>query len=303
VTTKQTQFEAGDVIADRYRVERVLGRGGMGEVYLVSDARHGGRRLALKVLQAQHSRSKEVVHRFGREVRTLRKLQHPGVARIHEARQWAGLFYYTMDYIDGRSVRRWLTRRGRLSLGSVTRVLALVAGVLEEAHRFTIHRDISPENVMVLNDGSVRLLDFGLAKLTEAGAPFTRIGVSMGKVQYNSPEMLSSAAEADHRADLYSLGVMYYEMLTGELPQAGKAIHDLVPDAPREAQAFFEKATAAKPENRFQSAAEFRRGVLEAYAAQQARLAKLERRRERWRRFGRWWTRLRLGRRPRDRAG
>ena len=261
---EKTSFEPGETIADRYEVESILGQGGMGVVYLVQD-NLTSQRLALKTLLPQYIDRDRVVHRFVREVKTLRRLNHPSIVRIYDAQRYGSLLFYTMDYIDGRSLRDWIRRRGRLKLGSTVRVLALVAHALEYAHQYTIHRDISPDNIMVLPDGSVRLLDFGLAKLLDSEAKFTMVGVTLGKKQYNSPEMLASAAEVDHRADIYSLGVIFHEMLSGTLPQTSVKLSELVPELPKECDEFVAKATAHLREDRFANAREFRTALMKLY--------------------------------------
>ncbi len=262
--TQKSEYVAGDLIAQRYEVKKVLGKGGMGMVYLVTD-RKTEQRLALKTIRPEYTTSSIALHRFGREVRTIRKLNHQGIVRIRDAFRYGKLVFYTMDYVEGRSVRQIIDDRTRLGLGSTVRILALVAHALEHAHKITIHRDLSPENLMVLADGSIRLLDFGLAKLMDMDPTFTRIGVTLGKHQYISPEQLISAAEVDRRTDIYALGVMFYEMLTGQLPKEGKTITDLVPTLPQSCDAFFEKATAQSPDARFATAGQFGRAILGLY--------------------------------------
>lgn len=265
---EKTSFQKGDVIADRYQVERMIGRGGMGMVYLVVD-QESGKRLALKTLLPQYVAHKHAMHRFVREVRAVRKLDHPAVVKVHDAQKLGSLMYYTMDYVQGRSLRDWMEQRGHLGIGSTVRILALLADALDHAHQFTIHRDLSPENVMILSDGSVRLLDFGLAKITDQQAAFTMIGTSLGKLQYIAPEQRANAAAVDHRADIYSLGVMFYEMLSGKLPKPGVALSSLVDDLPPGADAFVEMAMAENPEYRYGTAREFRTALMQVYKSSQ----------------------------------
>lgn len=264
--TAKSKYRPGEYIAKRYEVKKALGKGGMGMVYLVMDHKTG-ESIALKTIRPEYTTSGVALHRFGREVRTIRKLNHPGIVRIRDAFRYGPLVFYTMDYVQGRSVRDLIDERVRLGLGSTVRILALVAHALEHAHQFTIHRDLSPENVMVLADGSIRLLDFGLAKLTDTEPAFTRIGVTLGKHQYISPEQLISAANVDRRTDIYALGVMFYEMLTGQIPEDGKTITEIVPILPKGCDAFFEKATAKSPHARFATAGEFRAAILSLYQA------------------------------------
>ena len=260
----KTEFTPGDLIADRYEVRRVLGRGGMGRVYLVTD-RETGQRLALKTILPQYAANEYAVRRFIREVTAIRRFNHPAIVKIYDARRVGPLMFYTMDYVQGKSLRDWLSERGRLGLGSTVRILALLAHALEHAHQFTIHRDISPENVMILSNGTIRLLDFGLVKLTDADAAFTRIGISLGKQHYQAPEQRASAAEVDPRADIYSMGVLFYEMLSGKLPFPDVPLTELVPNLPSQCDGFVAKAMADLPEKRFATAREFRLALMDIY--------------------------------------
>ena len=266
----ESEFAPGQVIAGRYQVQRILGRGGMGVVYLVMDTETGEAR-ALKTLRAHYMADENAVRRFMREVNALSQLRHPAIVRIHEARKVGDTLFYTMDYIKGKTLFRWVKQRGRLGLGSTVRILALVAHGLEHAHKVTIHRDISLENVMVLSDGSVRLLDFGLAKLSDPQGTFTLIGDRLGKAQYKAPEQALDAGSVDCRADIYSLGVMFHVMLSGKFPKPGRRLTELVPDLPKECDAFVEKATALSPEDRFSSAREFRLALMRVYEASKAK--------------------------------
>jgi len=262
--TGKTRYHTGDLIADRYKVRRVLGRGGMGVVYLVVDMETQEQR-ALKTILPQYSDNKTAIRRFYREVQTIRRLKHPAIVNIYDAGRLDAVLYYTMDYVNGKSLNRWIEERGRLGIGSTVRILALLADVLEHAHQHTIHRDISPENVMVLSDGTVRLLDFGLAKLVDNEGAFTMVGASLGKLQYKAPEQGLNATGVDGRADLYSLGVMFYVMLSGKFPKRGVKLTDLVPELARDCDDFVAKATARSPDERFADAREFRGALMHVY--------------------------------------
>jgi len=256
--------EMEKLIAGRYEVVKALGRGGMGKVFLVVD-RENGQKLAMKVLRTQYQYNERVIARFAREVAAIRQLDHPCIVKIFDARRDGDILFYTMEFIEGKSVREWLQKRGRLEFGSTVRVLCLVADALEHAHRLTIHRDISPDNVMVSPDGSVRLLDFGLAKLNDANVGLTMVGVNMGKIQYNAPEQRMNAANVDHRADIYPLGIMFFEMLVGHRPKPEERLSEARRDLPPECETFFLKATQENPNMRFSTAAEFRDALLELY--------------------------------------
>jgi len=252
------------IIAGRYEILRTLGQGGMGRVYLVLD-RESGQKRAMKVLRQRWQYNDRIIARFSREVEALRRLNHPCILKILDTQNIDGQFFYIMEYVRGKSIRAWLNERGQLQFSSVVRVLSLVAHALEHAHQFTIHRDISPDNVMVTGDGSVRLLDFGLAKLDDAHQNLTMVGVNMGKIQYNSPEQQENASTVDHRADIYPLGIMFYEMLAGKRPDFSLSLLQVRPDLPASCEAFWRKAAARRPEDRFFDAHEFRTTLMEIY--------------------------------------
>ncbi len=281
------QFEPGTLVGGRYEIRSMIGKGGMGQVYLALD-RQTNTDVALKTLHAKYTSNSHALARFTREVKLARQLNHPGIVKIFDARHWNNTLFYTMEYLNGKSLRQWIRQKHRLDLGSTVRVLCLVADALDHAHRITIHRDLSPENIMVLPDGSIRVLDFGLAKLDDQFKGLTTIGINLGKAHYMSPEQEEDASVVDHRADLYSMGVMFYEMLAGRSPRmmtdaamqgqaafldvlAGRAappitkITDIRSDLPPEANDFVNKALAKNPDDRFSSAAEFRAALLNLY--------------------------------------
>lgn len=277
--TPQTDFETGKLIANRYIIRQKLGRGGMGSVFLALDKKTG-QQVALKMLHAKYAYSKHAMARFIREVKTARSLNHPGIVKIYDAYKTDDMLFYTMEYLEGKSLRRWLQHRKRLDFGSVVRVLCLVADALAHAHQITIHRDLSPENIMVLPDGSIRILDFGLAKLDDEFKGLTVVGVNLGKLQYMAPEQQLNPAAVDYRADLFSLGVMFFELLTGQAPKPGLKISELCPGLPPEADAFAAKAMASDPEMRFQSAREFRDALLLLYRNAQTQIEKKDKKEE-----------------------
>lgn len=251
------------VLAGRYRIIRSLGRGGIGKVFLVQDL-ETGEDLALKMLRTKYQDNSKVIARFAREVNAIRQLNHPGIVKMYDAKRDGDLLFYTMEYVDGKTLRSWLTERRQLKVDSVVRVLSLIAHALEHAHQITTHRDLSPENVMVMRDGSIRILDFGLAKLEDSYDGLTMVGVTLGKLSYSSPEQRRSAADVDCRADIYSMGVMFYEMLTGKLPK-GRPLKQFRADLPAYFTEFYEKATAENRDERFQTAREFRHALLDVW--------------------------------------
>ena len=263
---KSGRIAKGKLIGNRYEVIRPLGRGGIGKVFLVKDTKRDKLR-ALKMLRSKYQDNGRAMERFAREVQAVRQLSHSGIVKIFDARRDGELLYYTMEYVEGKSIRAWMSERGTLNFGSTVRVLALVADALQHAHEKTIHRDISPENIMVQADGSIRILDFGLAKLTESDQALTMVGVSLGKLAYVAPEQRISAKDVDHRTDIYPLGVMFHEMLTGKLPDSSTPFSVLCPDLPSACDQLLEKALAADPHERYASASEFRADLLGLYKA------------------------------------
>ncbi len=204
-----------------YRIEGVLGRGGMGIVYRALQPALG-RGVALKVLPEALARDPEFAERFQREARALAGLSHSGIVSVHEFGSRDGRHFFAMELVDGPSLRR-LLRAGPLPPERAREITAALCDALEYAHQHgVVHRDLKPENVLLDAQGRVKLTDFGLAKLT--GVPhsgpggLTQSGTVLGTAHYMAPEQLERPREVGPAADLYALGVVYYEMLTGELP-------------------------------------------------------------------------------------
>jgi TolB-like protein/predicted Ser/Thr protein kinase len=213
-----------------YQILAKLGAGGMGVVYLAQDARLG-RRVALKVLPTEFARDEDRVTRFEREARAVAALSHPGIAVLYEIGEADAIRYLAMEYVEGRSLQEELAV-GPLSVDRLLDYTTQIADALEHAHRRGIlHRDIKPANIMVTPEGRVKLLDFGLAKVLE-GKEETRSAVTapgtwMGTLHYCAPEVLRGH-EADRRSDLYSFGIVLYQMACGRLPFEGLDGHALV---------------------------------------------------------------------------
>ena len=269
-STRDFRFGPGAVIADRYEIRSVIGSGGMGDVYLVHDLKVR-EDVALKTLNREFVSNRNAAARFEREVKLARRLHHPGIIKLYETHDWNGVLFYTMEYVEGRTLRCWLREGQRPDLATTVRMLCLVCDVLEHVHKITIHRDLSPENIMVLPDGSVRLLDFGLAKLDDEFKGLTATGSNLGKLMYMAPEQELDASRVDRRADLYSLGVIFFEMLVGCTPRSGQKVTELRPELPPETEKFVRKALARKPEERFSSAREFREALRRLCGPQETR--------------------------------
>jgi len=220
-----------------YRIVSKLGAGGMGEVYLAQDTSELGRTVALKILPAEVAKDKDRLQRFTQEARTVSNLNHPNILTVHEFGQTESASFMATEYVDGVTLRQHLSTR-RLKLVDVLDVAIQIAGALNAAHEAGVtHRDLKPENVMVRKDHIVKVLDFGLAKPSaipsdnqidsEAGTKVlvhTEPGLVMGTVSYMSPEQ-SVGKGIDQRTDIWSFGVVLYEMIAGCLPFPGKDIH------------------------------------------------------------------------------
>jgi serine/threonine protein kinase len=215
-------------LADRYRVEREIGQGGMATVYLAHDLKHG-RKVAVKVLRPDLA-AVIGVERFVREIQTIANLQHPHILGLIDSGEVNGTAYYVMPYVDGESLRDRLRREQQLPIADALRLATEVAAALDYAHRHgVIHRDIKPENIM-LHDGSALVTDFGiaLALSTTGGTRMTETGMSLGTPQYMSPEQAMGERAITARSDVYALGCVLYEMLLGEPPFTGPTAQAIV---------------------------------------------------------------------------
>ena len=201
----------------------LLGQGGMGVVYKARQQQLD-RLVALKILPPQIGRTEAFAERFTREARSLARLSHPRIVMIYDfGHTEAGLYYFIMEFVDGTDLRR-VIQAGELSASEALTIIPQICEALQYAHEEGIvHRDIKPENILLNRKGQVRIADFGLAKLLDRPATgptsmLTKVGQQMGTPHYMAPEQIEHPSEVDHRADIYSLGVVFYEMLTGELP-------------------------------------------------------------------------------------
>jgi hypothetical protein len=207
-------------LLDAYRLERVLGVGGYATVYLAEDVRHH-RPVAVKVLAPELSATIGT-ERFLKEIELTSALQHPHILPLFDSGVADGRLYYVMPFVDGETLGRRLERERQLPVADAVRLASEIADALDFAHRHgVVHRDIKPENILLDRKGRVKIADFGLAKLlgkSPADLTLTGAGQVMGTLHYMAPEQTARPLEVDHRADIYSLGVVFYEMLTGELP-------------------------------------------------------------------------------------
>lgn len=215
-------------LADRYTIEREIGAGGMATVYLARDIRHR-RQVALKLLDPELG---AVIggERFLAEIEVTANLQHPHLLPLFDSGEVAGLLYYVMPYIDGESLRAKLLREKQLPVDEAVHIAAAVASALDYAHRHgVIHRDLKPENIL-LHEGQPVVADFGISLAVSKAADhrITQTGISLGTPQYMSPEQATGDRTVDGRSDIYSLGVITYEMLTGEPPHTGRTTQSVI---------------------------------------------------------------------------
>ena len=215
-------------LQDRYRLERELGQGGMAAVYLAHDIRHD-RKVALKVLRPELA-AVIGAERFLAEIRVTANLQHPHILPLHDSGEADGFLFYVMPYVEGESLRDRLTREKQLAVEEAVRIATEVASALDYAHRHqVIHRDIKPENIL-LHDGAALVADFGIAlAVSSAGrGRMTETGMSLGTPFYMSPEQAMGEREITGKSDVYSLGCVLYEMLTGDPPFTGSTAQAIV---------------------------------------------------------------------------
>ena len=263
-------------LADRYRIEREIGQGGMATVYLAEDVRHH-RKVAIKVLRPELA-AVLGVERFLREIELTAQLQHPHILTLYDSGQVEQQLFYVMPYIDGESLADRLTRERQLSVEDTVRITCEVADALDYAHRHgVVHRDIKPANVL-LQDGRALVADFGIARAVRAAGAdrLTGTGLSLGTPSYMSPEQAAGDRAIDGRSDQFSLACMAYEMLVGEPPHAGPTVQAIIgkllaerpkpptaarPSVPPHVETAILRALEKLPADRFATAAEFAQGL------------------------------------------
>jgi serine/threonine-protein kinase len=276
-----------EALGSAYTIEGEIGRGGMGVVYRARDERLQ-RRVAIKVLPPEFAFQQDIRERFTREAQTAARLSHPHIVPIHSVGEGEGLVYFVMGYVDGESVAARIRRRGRLPSEEARRIMMETADALSAAHALSvIHRDIKPDNILLEGTrGRVMVTDFGIAKAlsSTSGATLTGIGVAIGTPAFMSPEQAAGEREIDGRSDLYSLGVVTYQMLTGALPFNAPSVAGILmkqitepapdirtkqPDIPDDLAAAVSRCLEKDPENRWASADALRRALESRTAAGQ----------------------------------
>jgi len=265
------QERLGEVLGNKYQILCRLGGGGMSQVYLARHRFHGGL-VAIKVLAEHLAEDPSIVSRFQREARMTASLgNHPNIVPVFDIGEGNGLYFLVMQFIPGEDLAHFLKREGRLTLPQAANVIAQVAEALScaEAKRI-VHRDLKPGNMLLDENGRIKLLDFGISRITDLSDGLTRPGESMGTPYYMSPEQIRGET-CDIRSDLYSLGVVFFELLTGKRPfemestvgiqmahlnTAPPSLLIYDPELPAECDTIVQKLIAKEPEDRYQNTAE-----------------------------------------------
>ena len=259
----------GQKISDRYQIIKSIGEGGMANVYLAYDTILD-RNVAVKILRGELSSDEKFVRRFQREALSASSLSNPNIVEVYDVGEDNGDFYIVMEYIEGKHLKALLKKRGKLTVTEVVDIMSQIANGLSVAHdSYIIHRDIKPQNIMILENGMVKITDFGIAMAINA-TQLTQTNSVMGSVHYLPPEQASGKG-ATLQSDIYSMGILMYELLTGNLPFKGDnaieialkhlkehvpPIREELPNVPQSIENIIIKATAKNPKNRYADARE-----------------------------------------------
>ena len=263
------EVSALQAMLPQYEVLELLGRGGMGAVYKARQ-KSLNRLVAIKILPSTLADDAlNFADRFKQEAQMIAQLSHPVIIHVYDfGTTEGGLLYFVMEYVDGKDVAAVLATEGKLGVAQATGIADAVCQALHYAHsQGVIHRDIKPANVLISNEGQVKVADFGLAKMTDPAqaSGLTRTNVAMGTQEFAAPEMLTPGATVDHRADLYSLGVMLYQMLTGEIPRVMFKLPSFRrPELGTRFDALLCRALETDPTDRYQTVKEFHDALTEA---------------------------------------
>ena len=258
------------VLNDRYEIQQRIGRGGMADVFLARDLLLD-RLVAIKVLFPEFATDPNFVERFRREAQSAANLTHPNIVAVYDWGKYANTYFMAMEYVQGRTLADILRANGHINSVQAAEIANEVAAALGNAHASgVVHRDIKPANILIGGNGQVKVADFGIARAMNASSEnnLTQVGSVMGTATYFSPEQ-AQGAQPDPRSDLYSLGIVLYEMVAGKPPFAGenpvsiayKQVHDLpqplnqlVADVPRPFEAIVAKLLAKDPNMRYANA-------------------------------------------------
>ena len=267
----------GQKINDRYEVIRSIGEGGMANVYLGYDTILD-RNVAIKVLRGDLSNDEKFVRRFQREALSASSLAHPNIVEMYDVGEDDGTYYIVMEFVDGKTLKQLLKKRGTLTLSEAIDIMSQLTDGMAHAHdSYIIHRDLKPQNIMIKDDGQIKITDFGIAMALNS-TQLTQTNSVMGSVHYLPPEQASGKG-CTIKSDIYSMGIIFYELLTGKLPFKGenaveialKQMRDPFPsireeddEIPQSIENIIRKATAKNPKNRYESARSMHEDLLTA---------------------------------------
>jgi serine/threonine protein kinase/Tfp pilus assembly protein PilF len=271
IEAAKEELTTGSTFADRYQIIEELGKGGMGKVYKVQDTKIK-EKIALKLLKPDIASDKKTIERFSNELKFSRKIRHENVCQMYDLNEEEGTHYITMEYVHGEDLKRLIRKMGQMSAGQAISMAKQVCEGLIEAHKLgVVHRDLKPQNIMVDEEGKARIMDFGIARSLK-GKGVTGAGVMIGTPEYMSPEQVEGK-DTDQRSDIYSLGVILYEMVTGRVPFEGdtpftigvkqkseipKEPGELNSQVPSDLSGVIMKCLEKDKEKRYQSAGEVR---------------------------------------------
>ncbi|MBA7494239.1 Serine/threonine-protein kinase PknD [subsurface metagenome] len=217
--TPKEELTTGSTFAGRYQIIEELGKGGMGKVYKVLD-KEVNAKIALKLIRPEIAADKKTIERFRNELKTARDISHNNICRMYDLNKEEGSYYITMEYVEGQDLKSLVRQTGQLAIPTTISIAKQICDGLTEAHKLgVIHRDLKPSNIMIDKEGNVRIMDFGIARSLEAKG-ITGAGVMIGTPEYMSPEQ-AEVKEVDQRSDIYSFGIILYEMVTGRVPFVG----------------------------------------------------------------------------------
>ena len=256
-------IQKGILIENRYEILEQIGSGGMSDVYKARDDKLN-RFVAIKFLKPEFCEDKNFVKNFQIEAQSAAALLHPNVVGVYDVNQADGIYYIVMEYVDGITLKKYIDRNGKLPVKEATSIAIQIAQGIDAAHNaHIVHRDIKPQNVLISREGKIKVTDFGIARTTTANTISSDI---LGSVQYISPEQ-ARGGQVDNRTDIYSFGIVYYEMVTGQLPFDGDSpvsialkhiqenvplVSSIVPGIPNSVSRIIEKCTQRKPDRRYQ---------------------------------------------------
>ena len=265
----------GQKISDRYQIIKSIGEGGMANVYLAYDTILD-RNVAVKVLRGDLATDEKFVRRFQREALSASSLNHPNIVEVYDVGEDNGQYYIVMEYIEGKHLKELLKKRGHLTITEVVDIMLQITDGMSVAHdSYIIHRDIKPQNIMILENGLVKITDFGIAMAMNA-TQLTQTNSVMGSVHYLPPEQANGKG-ATLQSDIYSMGILMYELLTGKLPYRGEnaveialkhlkeplpSIREEIPNIPNSIENIIKKATAKNIKNRYADAREMHEDLL-----------------------------------------